>query len=262
MTEHLSRLTLTLEVDAPLERARVATLGPHLHGVLMESIPADYVQTLHTVPVNPYSQYALARSTTSLEWKISTLTNEARQQIVRTYQRRGVCGFSAPCERDSDTGHVAIAGAEPAKSIRAHFLRAARDAQVPGRVPDAYRIQAIRRVRVLAGSAARVSESRAEVRCNCRRRRARSWPHRRIRSVGSPLRVPGGVGPVRGGRGACSRLHRLGHVHRPRCGYFASYIAALLWFGEFSGCGIKASMGMGAIRVQPLAPREKCVPKP
>ncbi|CLU57723.1 CRISPR-associated endoribonuclease cas6 [Mycobacterium tuberculosis] len=82
MTEHLSRLTLTLEVDAPLERARVATLGPHLHGVLMESIPADYVQTLHTVPVNPYSQYALARSTTSLEWKISTLTNEARQQIV------------------------------------------------------------------------------------------------------------------------------------------------------------------------------------
>nr|WP_251984182.1 CRISPR system precrRNA processing endoribonuclease RAMP protein Cas6 [Mycobacterium tuberculosis] len=43
---------------------------------------------------------------------------------------------------------------------------------------------------------------------------------------------------------------------------FASYIAALLWFGEFSGCGIKASMGMGAIRVQPLAPREKCVPKP
>lgn len=43
MTEHLSRLTLTLEVDAPLERARVATLGPHLHGVLMESIPADYV---------------------------------------------------------------------------------------------------------------------------------------------------------------------------------------------------------------------------
>lgn len=55
MTEHLSRLTLTLEVDAPLERARVATLGPHLHGVLMESIPADYVQTLHTVPVNPYS---------------------------------------------------------------------------------------------------------------------------------------------------------------------------------------------------------------
>lgn len=93
MTEHLSRLTLTLEVDAPLERARVATLGPHLHGVLMESIPADYVQTLHTVPVNPYSQYALARSTTSLEWKISTLTNEARQQIVGPINDAAFAGF-------------------------------------------------------------------------------------------------------------------------------------------------------------------------
>lgn len=262
MTEHLSRLTLTLEVDAPLERARVATLGPHLHGVLMESIPADYVQTLHTVPVNPYSQYALARSTTSLEWKISTLTNEARQQIVGPINDAAFAGFrlrasgiatqvtSRSLEQNplSQFARIFYARAETRK-FRVEFLTPTAFKQSGEYVfwPDprlVFQSLAQKYGAIVDGEEpdpGLIAEFGQSVRLSAFR--VASAPF----AVGA-ARVPGFTG---------SATFTVRGVDT-----FASYIAALLWFGEFSGCGIKASMGMGAIRVQPLAPREKCVPKP
>lgn len=262
MTEHLSRLTLTLEVDAPLERARVATLGPHLHGVLMESIPADYVQTLHTVPVNPYSQYALARSTTSLEWKISTLTNEARQQIVGPINDAAFAGFrlrasgiaiqvtSRSLEQNPLSQFARIFYARPeTRKFRVEFLTPTAFKQSGEYVfwPDprlVFQSLAQKYGAIVDGEEpdpGLIAEFGQSVRLSAFR--VASAPF----AVGA-ARVPGFTG---------SATFTVRGVDT-----FASYIAALLWFGEFSGCGIKASMGMGAIRVQPLAPREKCVPKP
>ncbi len=140
--------------------------------------PGDYIADLHTVPVNPYES-SMARSTTSLGGGRHADRTKARQRSSRTASRRGVCGFSAPCEpwiahKSRDLGRTA-------KSQFALHTRGPRRKFRVG-VPDAYRIQAIRRVRVSAAPHPRLVFQSLAQEVRCRRRRARSWPHRRIRA--------------------------------------------------------------------------------
>lgn len=52
-----------------------------LHGVMMESIDADYADKLHREGLKPYSQH-VEREDGSLVWKIATFTQEAKENIV------------------------------------------------------------------------------------------------------------------------------------------------------------------------------------
>lgn len=214
------------------------------------------------MPVNPYSQYALARSTTSLEWKISTLTNEARQQIVGPINDAAFAGFrlrasgiatqvtSRSLEQNPLSQFARIFYARPeTRKFRVEFLTPTAFKQSGEYVfwPDprlVFQSLAQKYGAIVDGEEpdpGLIAEFGQSVRLSAFR--VASAPF----AVGA-ARVPGFTG---------SATFTVRGVDT-----FASYIAALLWFGEFSGCGIKASMGMGAIRVQPLAPREKCVPKP
>jgi len=239
----------------------MATLGPHLQGVLMESIPADYAQALHTTPVNPYSQYALARSTTSLEWKISTLTNEAHRQIVVPISDEAFAGFrlravgistqitSRSLKQTPLSQFARTFYAQPeTRKFRVEFLTSTAFRQSGEYVfwPDprlVFQSLAQKYCAIVDGEepdAGLIAKFGQSIRLTAFRVASASF------AIGA-ARVPGFTGSATFTvRGADS---------------FVSYIAALLWFGEFSGCGIKASMGMGAIRVQPLQPRQKGAPE-
>lgn len=80
--EQLSSLTLILKPASQIDKSRPSrSLGPCLQGALMERVHADYAALLHQLPFNPYSQYAYWDGD-SLIWKVNTLTNEAATQII------------------------------------------------------------------------------------------------------------------------------------------------------------------------------------
>jgi CRISPR/Cas system endoribonuclease Cas6 (RAMP superfamily) len=68
--------------SAPNLQHPAASLGPYLQGFLMKSIASDYADHLHTLPFNPYSQY-LTEENGQLAWVLSTLTDEATEQIIK-----------------------------------------------------------------------------------------------------------------------------------------------------------------------------------
>jgi CRISPR-associated endoribonuclease Cas6 len=65
-------------------------LGPYLQGVLFEKIASPYASILHKLPFNPYSQFCfLDKQSGQLVWQISTLTEQAAEQIIRPVQDVG-----------------------------------------------------------------------------------------------------------------------------------------------------------------------------
>ncbi len=93
----------------------------------MESIPADYVQTLHTRAGEPVQSVRAGRSTTSLEWKISTADergaaadrrtiNDAASRVSLRWRADSVLMESIPADY-VQTLHTRAG--EPVQSVRA-----------------------------------------------------------------------------------------------------------------------------------------------
>jgi CRISPR-associated endoribonuclease Cas6 len=82
----LYRLCFDLNLKASELRAHYGVhypnLGTLLQGVLMEYVSPDYADYLHTLPFNPYSQYCVVGEHNKLYWHINTLTNEAAKHII------------------------------------------------------------------------------------------------------------------------------------------------------------------------------------
>jgi len=255
--EQLSRLKLELQLDVPVDRAQAARLGPHLQGVLMESIASDYAETLHRSRVNPYSQCALVRSNTLLEWYISTLTNEASKHIVEPLTQDSFSKF-----RLRGAGLSTTVTGRTIEQVQLSEL--SRTFYAP---PEAYRF----RVNFLTPTAFKQSGEYA------------FWPDPRLVFQSLAQKYCAIVDVEEPDEGLVSEFGRairltsfrlasqqfeIGAARVPGftgsstftvkgADSFASYVAALLRFGEFSGCGIKSSLGMGAIRVDPLPQTRK-----
>lgn len=260
MAGHLSRLTLKLKVDASPERLRGACLGPYLQGVLMETVSSDYAAGLHRAAVNPYSQHAVAVGegvATPLLWQVCALTDDAYDNLVVPVSRRGFSAFhirqvgatATVAERTlervgyAELTALAYAPAE-ASRFRVHFVTPTAFKQAgeyvfwpePRLVFQSLALKFGAVVDQEEPETGLVDEFAKSVRVTSYRVASQQF------GVGQ-ARVPGFTGAVTFSvRGAET---------------FKSYIAALLRFGEFSGCGIKSSMGMGAMRVQPLPPTRK-----
>ena len=73
----LSTLTLTFENDKRMHY----NAGSLMQGLLMEQIHTEYAEKLHQSKMHPYSQH-LTFEPDKICWKISTLTQEAREQII------------------------------------------------------------------------------------------------------------------------------------------------------------------------------------
>ena len=83
--QHLSRLTLTMKsANARDGHERHKFLpSTSLQGVLMENIDGSYAESLHHLPFNPYSQYCRYDSKTdSYVWRVNALTDEAIEKIL------------------------------------------------------------------------------------------------------------------------------------------------------------------------------------
>lgn len=75
----LTTLKIKLETE---ERIKFA-YGSLFHGWLMQILNTDYVEILHNQQLNPYSQYLYFDKVENCYiWKISTFTDEAREQII------------------------------------------------------------------------------------------------------------------------------------------------------------------------------------
>lgn len=250
--EQLSRLRLGLQFDGAVDRGEVARLGPMLQGVLMESIDTDYAEMLHSSPVNPYSQFVVAPAASAVEWHIATLTSEAVERLAKPLLReefsefvvRGlgrsatVSGRSLELLPLSEVVQTFYA-APPARRFRVEFVTPTGFKQSGEYVfqPDprlVFQSLAQKYCAVVDGEEPEeglVEEFGRSIRLTAFRVASQQF------AIGA-ARVPGFVGSATFTvRGADS---------------FASYVAALLRFGEFSGCGIKTSMGMGAIRATAL----------
>ena len=83
--QQLASLSLTLAAPSGsnLGAYRDGSLGPFLQGALFEHLDSDYVAWLHAQPFNPYSQYCVSAAREDcFVWRINALTEEAAQQIV------------------------------------------------------------------------------------------------------------------------------------------------------------------------------------
>ncbi len=223
----------------------------------MESIASDYAQRLHESRVNPYSQCTLGRSNTSLEWHVNALSTEACQQIVQPLAQDSFSEFRLTATGMSATVTGKTIEQMPLSELSRKFYDP----------PEAHRF----RVHFLTPTAFKQSGEYV------------FWPDPRLvfQSLAQKYcAIVDGEEPDEGLVSEFGRAIRLtsfrvaslqfaiGAAQVPGfTGYstftirgaatFASYIAALLRFGEFSGCGVKSSMGMGAIRVDPLTPPRK-----
>lgn len=87
--QHVTALTLTFDssVASELTLEQVNNMGPFLQGVLMESVDRGYAEALHSLSFNPYSQYCYRESAgEALVWRVNALTDEAAEHIVAPLQ--------------------------------------------------------------------------------------------------------------------------------------------------------------------------------
>lgn len=83
--QHISTLDLKLKAsNKTLTSTEMSSgMAPFLQGVLMEHIDSRYAALLHQQPFNPYSSYCEpVKSEKALHWRISTLTDEATEQLL------------------------------------------------------------------------------------------------------------------------------------------------------------------------------------
>lgn len=75
-----------IELDIKEEKNyKIYNWGSLLQGVIMESINSEYAEKLHNMKINTYTQYVYLREDNEYVWVISTLDNEAYNNIIENY---------------------------------------------------------------------------------------------------------------------------------------------------------------------------------
>jgi len=83
--DYVSSLTLRMPAPSGFKVAvtTVPQLAPYFQGALMERIDDEYAEALHRLPFNPYSQYCqYDHDENQIVWRISALGNEAAERII------------------------------------------------------------------------------------------------------------------------------------------------------------------------------------
>ena len=263
MAPRLAQIALRLRATQPLPRHNIADLGPFFQGALMELLAPEYAEHLHALAVNPYSQHVIADATSEqaaplVRWVIKTLDDEAAAHITAPFtggavQRValsnpgivfGVEDVSAgPSLTTADLNSIFYSGSASSR-VRVVF-----------QTPTSFRTQgsytfwpeprlvfqslALKHAAAFDGDQPDqelVDELGRSILLTSYRLASRPF------KVGA-TRIPGFTGSaVFSVRGAPT---------------FRNYVEMLLRFGEFSGCGIKSSMGMGAIAVEAILRKDQ-----
>lgn len=96
----ISTVSITLKPASPvtMTSSKAAALGPYLQGALLERADTRYVALLHQLPFNPYSQYCCIDEKGNIVWKINTLTDEAAEQLIEPIRSLEQVGLRATGE--------------------------------------------------------------------------------------------------------------------------------------------------------------------
>jgi CRISPR-associated endoribonuclease Cas6 len=252
----LNRAVLELSLSEPIRASDVAGLGPYLQGVLMQAIDTDYAALLHQQEVNPYSQFVrpiLAESddqgktATGLRWRINTLNQEAAAEILEpvTGSMHHEFRLNRPGLDVKVTGVEKLPALSEAELNKKFYAAAANRIRIQFRTPTAFRQRGkyvffpeprlvFQSLAIKHAALSRAEEPEFGLLEEFDRSIDLTW------------------------YGLNSRRFRLGAATIPGCvgsaAYFIhgaptlrSYLGMLLAFGEYSGCGIKTAMGMGAM---------------
>lgn len=89
--QHITTLSLTLRPssDKDLSSGQIASLGPFFQGALLEKTNEEYVKWLHAQPFNPYSQYSCKDQSGNVVWRVNALNDEAAEYLIEPL-RKGV----------------------------------------------------------------------------------------------------------------------------------------------------------------------------
>lgn len=223
--------------------------GDTLQGVLMEHINSDYAAKLHLQGLNPYSQYYDSRGGRAL-WIIQTMNETAGREIIDPLASNKFTGFHLDrLNADitiSEKDHSHIAMADLVKQY--YFKQSGRIFHVNFITPTAFKSNGeyvfFPDIRLIFGSLMRkyaaVCENTAEADEKTlisivENAKIISYSLKSTYSVIGTTRLPAFRGLITiKAQGAPSLIN---------------YIHFLLTFGEYSGVGVKCSMGMGAIEV-------------
>lgn len=75
-----------IELDIKEEKNyKIYNWGSLFQGVIMENINSEYAEKLHNMKINTYTQYVYLREDNEYVWVISTLDNEAYNNIIQNY---------------------------------------------------------------------------------------------------------------------------------------------------------------------------------
>ena len=75
--------TLQIGIDSKDKNSINYSQGSIFHGLIMEKLESDYVEYLHNLSLNPYSQYVyFDKEKDNFVWQISTVTKEAKENII------------------------------------------------------------------------------------------------------------------------------------------------------------------------------------
>lgn len=82
---------LEYELQIKKDQTIHTSMGSIFHGWLMEQIDSNYVNQLHTQGLNPYSQHVYKHpKTNQWYWRIATLNEEAMDQIIQPLIEKNV----------------------------------------------------------------------------------------------------------------------------------------------------------------------------
>ena len=249
--EHVSSLTLTLKpaIEQQIRPYQAHSLGPYLQGVLMRSIDSQYAEMLHASSFNPYSQCCFLDSNGDLSWRINALTDAAAERLLSPVQKlESFRIHSADMEVSVSKQSLEVV---PLKSITDCIgMEWGNRAEVQFLTPASFKSKGsyviLPSTRFLLQNLlmhySMVYEGNGEA-----DQETLEYIDRHVRIVSYRLnscafsnvaadgkKIPAFIGSLSFGMGGPLPM--------------AGLVRTLLQFGEYSGVGIKTSMGMGGIR--------------
>ena len=219
----------------------------NLHGALMEMINPDYANKLHQSGINPFSMCLLG--TSALEWHVRTITDEAYEQIIMPLLNNSFTSFTIKNEINIDVTSKSLKTLDY-KTLMNEFCDKAcgNRFSMSFKTPVSFKVRNrywnMPDIRLILQSLMKKYSAEGNENAidkDTLDQLAEAFEPNRYNLSSTVFPMEGIVIP--------SFTGNLSFRIRGK-ETMARYVRLLLRFGEFSGIGIKCSIGMGAIQFQ------------
>lgn len=243
----LSKIKITLRPERPVNMS--VNMSSVMHGVLMELVGRETAEYLHTESLRPYSQH-LEIADDEMIWNVCSLTEFAYEKIVKVLMDEGLKEIYLK-KHDVKFNIISRELTElPVKELSAGFYRENSDRYVKLRflTPTAFKQNGkytfypdlsciygslMRRMDFVSLRNGMYDEDLLEE--LTKRSDIVSYNLRTVKYHLEGVRIPAFIGWIT--------------IKITGAQSLINYVNMLMKFGEFSGLGIKTSLGMGAVKI-------------